>query len=517
MGVVLYEMMTLKHPFDATNMEQLLSRIVRSSPPPPPKSYSIELRTILDSLLQKAPAKRPSVNALLKLPYLSSHVPRYLSQQQLQSEFSHTILHSDSTRHPHPLLPPVNEQVPAAILPPKRPPAQLVKLPASIQSQANVQAPAQARERDRPNERASRPTSGREEQVRAQPRLQVPAILHHQSPPAAAVPAPAVALVPAGLPLALANGYKAREDRDRKEQAQVQERPPSSTESSARPSYLPNPQYSPVRVIQQPGHGYGQAAAASRYQYQYNVVPAPAPLPAPVPSQQRNYPTGDSGYYPYENMSNAEKIRYIRAQREEDERRRRWLAMEEARVHAQQMDRRVADRGVEDRRAAVEDRRAEDRRGVDESEYERERQRERERERELQKERAVQQSMYSLAMAAQYNVPPAMRMRGIPQVPKSNAYSAPAVYERERERREYAGYSERERDRYGGMYGSAEPLEAYGDRPYGENDEQRIQYFKDRKNRREQFVAPQLQYGLRGNYDAFGRAKPAPLQQPRWR
>ena len=37
LGVVLYELMALKHPFDATSMEGLLSKIVKSQPPPLPK------------------------------------------------------------------------------------------------------------------------------------------------------------------------------------------------------------------------------------------------------------------------------------------------------------------------------------------------------------------------------------------------------------------------------------------------------------------------------------------------
>ena len=96
--VVLYELMSLKHPFDATSMEGLLNKIVKSQPPPLPKHYSIELRTVVDSLLSKQPAKRPNVNALLKLPFLAAYVSRAsLSQEQLADEFSHTVIHSDAS------------------------------------------------------------------------------------------------------------------------------------------------------------------------------------------------------------------------------------------------------------------------------------------------------------------------------------------------------------------------------------------------------------------------------------
>lgn len=109
LGVVLYEMMSLRHPFDATSMEGLLNKIVKSQPPPLPKQYSIELRTVVDSLLSKQPAKRPTVNSLLRLPFLAAYVQRLLSPAQMADEFSHTVLHSDASARggrPQPGQPP---------------------------------------------------------------------------------------------------------------------------------------------------------------------------------------------------------------------------------------------------------------------------------------------------------------------------------------------------------------------------------------------------------------------------
>jgi serine/threonine protein kinase len=68
MGVVLYEMMTTKHPYDANSMQQLMQRIVRSAYAPVPTTYSRELRQLLDACLEKEPMRRPNIKQLLSFP-----------------------------------------------------------------------------------------------------------------------------------------------------------------------------------------------------------------------------------------------------------------------------------------------------------------------------------------------------------------------------------------------------------------------------------------------------------------
>ncbi len=66
LGVVLYEMMMLKHPFLAPNMKQLLMKIITATYTPiPARLYSPQLRGLVDACLQKDPKKRPSVNQIL--------------------------------------------------------------------------------------------------------------------------------------------------------------------------------------------------------------------------------------------------------------------------------------------------------------------------------------------------------------------------------------------------------------------------------------------------------------------
>ena len=71
LGCVLYELTTLRHPFDARDMNGLLAmKIVRGNYPPLPSTYTRALRGAVADLLATSPAKRPSATALLGRPLL---------------------------------------------------------------------------------------------------------------------------------------------------------------------------------------------------------------------------------------------------------------------------------------------------------------------------------------------------------------------------------------------------------------------------------------------------------------
>jgi len=94
LGVVLYELLALHHPFQANNMKDLLAKICNSHPPPPPAHYSRALRLLLAKMLDKDPTCRPSVNELLASPLIRNRISKYLSANALREEFSHTVLHA---------------------------------------------------------------------------------------------------------------------------------------------------------------------------------------------------------------------------------------------------------------------------------------------------------------------------------------------------------------------------------------------------------------------------------------
>jgi NIMA (never in mitosis gene a)-related kinase len=93
LGCVLYELCTLQHAFDSNCMNGLIMKILRAKQSPIPYFYSQNLRTLVDSLLQKAPAKRPSVNEILKLDFVRARISDLLSETVQRIEFSHTVFH----------------------------------------------------------------------------------------------------------------------------------------------------------------------------------------------------------------------------------------------------------------------------------------------------------------------------------------------------------------------------------------------------------------------------------------
>ena len=93
LGCVLYELCTLQHAFDSKCMNGLIMKILRSKQNPIPYFYSQNLRNLVDSLLQKQPNKRPSINQILKLDFIHSRIDHLLSETIKKIEFSHTVFH----------------------------------------------------------------------------------------------------------------------------------------------------------------------------------------------------------------------------------------------------------------------------------------------------------------------------------------------------------------------------------------------------------------------------------------
>ncbi|XP_051566594.1 serine/threonine-protein kinase Nek5 [Myxocyprinus asiaticus] len=93
LGCVLYELCTLRHPFEGSNLKQLVLRICRGRYTPVSQCFSAELRLMLNQLFKVSPRDRPSVNSLLKRPLLQTQISRHLEPQLLEEEFSHTVLH----------------------------------------------------------------------------------------------------------------------------------------------------------------------------------------------------------------------------------------------------------------------------------------------------------------------------------------------------------------------------------------------------------------------------------------
>ncbi|RTG87838.1 NIMA-related kinase 1/4/5, partial [Schistosoma bovis] len=98
LGCVLYEMTTLKHAFEAGNMKNLVLKIIRGTYPPVSSKYSYEIRSLISQLFRRNPRDRPSINTILRKPFLSKRIYRYLTETEMAEEFSHTVLHQHSKR-----------------------------------------------------------------------------------------------------------------------------------------------------------------------------------------------------------------------------------------------------------------------------------------------------------------------------------------------------------------------------------------------------------------------------------
>ncbi|XP_044879564.1 serine/threonine-protein kinase Nek4 isoform X2 [Mauremys mutica] len=78
LGCCVYEMATLKHAFNAKDMNSLVYRIIEGKLPPMPKDYSPQLAEIIRTMLSKKPEERPNVKSILRQPYIKRQISLFL-------------------------------------------------------------------------------------------------------------------------------------------------------------------------------------------------------------------------------------------------------------------------------------------------------------------------------------------------------------------------------------------------------------------------------------------------------
>uniref|UniRef100_A0A8C3B6V7 non-specific serine/threonine protein kinase n=1 Tax=Cairina moschata TaxID=8855 RepID=A0A8C3B6V7_CAIMO len=93
LGCVLYELCALKHPFEGSSLHQLVLKICRGYFQPVSPKYSYDLRTLISQLFKVSPRDRPSVNSILRKPFLQKLVLRFLPSELTQEELSLTLIH----------------------------------------------------------------------------------------------------------------------------------------------------------------------------------------------------------------------------------------------------------------------------------------------------------------------------------------------------------------------------------------------------------------------------------------
>lgn len=85
-GCILYEMLTLKHAFDSNSMKGLVLKILRSNYPPISNCYSDDVKSLIDDLLCKDPAKRPSIQKVIERPFLKNRITELIARTAARHE-----------------------------------------------------------------------------------------------------------------------------------------------------------------------------------------------------------------------------------------------------------------------------------------------------------------------------------------------------------------------------------------------------------------------------------------------
>ncbi|NXK20121.1 NEK5 kinase, partial [Arenaria interpres] len=115
LGCVLYELCALKHPvirvltvvfllfsfikFEGNSLHQLVLKICRGRFHPVSPNYSYDLRILISQLFKISPRDRPSINSILRKPFLQKLVLKYLPSEipfflwVTQEELSHAVIH----------------------------------------------------------------------------------------------------------------------------------------------------------------------------------------------------------------------------------------------------------------------------------------------------------------------------------------------------------------------------------------------------------------------------------------
>ena len=98
LGVLLYEMMTFKMPFEANTLPMLSMKIMRGNYTPPSSMYTKDLREIVSKCLLVDPSRRPSIREILKMPIIQNRIKNFLTEVEYKKEFTKTITKKYETK-----------------------------------------------------------------------------------------------------------------------------------------------------------------------------------------------------------------------------------------------------------------------------------------------------------------------------------------------------------------------------------------------------------------------------------
>ncbi|NWT82652.1 NEK3 kinase, partial [Lanius ludovicianus] len=90
LGCILYELCTLKHPFQANSWKHLILKICKGSYDPLPSHYSYELHYLIKQMFKRSPQNRPSASTILSRGCLAKLVKNCLPSE-MANEFEQVL------------------------------------------------------------------------------------------------------------------------------------------------------------------------------------------------------------------------------------------------------------------------------------------------------------------------------------------------------------------------------------------------------------------------------------------
>ncbi|KAJ1077387.1 hypothetical protein K5549_018541, partial [Capra hircus] len=79
--------------FEGNNFQQLVLKICQARVPPISPRFSRDLQFLISQLFEVSPRDRPSINSILKRPFLENLIAKYLTPEVIHEEFSHPLLY----------------------------------------------------------------------------------------------------------------------------------------------------------------------------------------------------------------------------------------------------------------------------------------------------------------------------------------------------------------------------------------------------------------------------------------
>lgn len=98
MGCVLYEMISLRHPFESTDFAQLVLKILHGDFTPIPENHGTLLQDLVSVLLRVDPCERPSAKQILHIPAMQVYVNKVLARGRKQRSESVSCSEGQSVR-----------------------------------------------------------------------------------------------------------------------------------------------------------------------------------------------------------------------------------------------------------------------------------------------------------------------------------------------------------------------------------------------------------------------------------